>query len=876
MEIKKIQVMRGPNYWSNYRKKLIVMKLDIGRYEELPTNKIPKFYDQIMRAMPSLYEHRCSEEKKGGLCERMQEGTWLGHVIEHVALEMQVLAGMNCGYGRTRSTGEYGVYKVVFSYISEKAGIYAAKAAVDFVCAIAEKRAFNLKEVIRKLREIRADEAPGPSTQAILDEAARRNIPVMRLDKDSLYMLGYGKNRQLFRATIMGTTNNLAVESVGCKWFTKNVLEKAGVSVPKGMIIRDKEELEEALETIPFPLVIKPSDGNHGRGITANIRDREAVAKAAKQAWKISDKIIVEQFAEGDDYRFLVINYKLVAAARRTPACVTGNGICTVRELVTITNNHPDRGEGHEKILTTIKIDSHTKSLLKEQGLHPDDVVPAGKEVVLKRTANLSTGGTSTDVTDSVHPYNVFLAERIARLFELDVCGIDIMAKDISQPLHPENGAVLEVNAGPGFRMHTHPSKGMPRDVAKPVLNMLFPGYSDGRIPIVAVTGTNGKTTTTRLIAHMATVAGKNVGFTTTEGIYIDQHQVAEGDCSGPHSANMVLSDPSVDYAVLECARGGILRSGLAFDECDISIVTNVSEDHLGLEDIHTLEDYAQVKEVVPRSTSGNGYAVLNADDDLVYDMQDAVSGSVILFSTNSTNNRITDHCRNGGMAVLVEEDFFVVKNGDLITRILPISQVPCTHNGRVGFMVANVLPAIAAGIVSGFTLEQIRVALTSFVLSPEMTPGRMNLFDFGHCKLILDYAHNASGFEAMKQYMSTVESPAKICVIGATGDRRDEDIRNLGRYSAGSFDRIIIRYDKNNRGRAYEEMTRLLMEGIGSVNPAARVEVIPDEAAAIEAAVTNAPQGGFVFVCADHVKHSIEFVKKLQEKLVYPISRVS
>lgn len=876
MEIKKIQVMRGPNYWSNYRKKLIVMKLDIGKYEELPTNKIPKFYDRIMRALPSLQEHRCSVGEKGGLCTRMREGTWFGHVIEHVALEMQTLAGMDCGYGRTRSAGEYGVYKVVFSYWSEAAGMYAAKAAVDFVEAIAENKPFNLKKAIEQLHQLWTNEAAGPSTQAILDEAIRKNIPVTRMDHQSLYMLGYGRNQQIFRATIMGTTSDLAVESVGCKWFTKNALEKAGISVPKGKMIREKSELEEVTNTIPFPLVIKPSDGNHGRGITTNIRDLESLFKAAKQAWKISDTIIAEHFVEGDDYRFLVINYKLVAVAKRTPASVTGNGICTIRELIKITNNNPDRGSGHQKILTTIKIDYHTKNLLKEQGLHPDEILPVGKEVLLKRTANLSTGGTSTDVTDSVHPYNVFLAERIARIFKLDVCGIDIMANDIAQPLHQENGAVIEVNAGPGFRMHTHPSKGTPRDVAKPVIDMLFPENSTGRIPLVAVTGTNGKTTTTRLIAHMAATAGKNVGFTTTEGIYINQHLIIEGDCSGPHSARVVLADPMVDYAVLECARGGILRSGLAFDECDISIVTNVSEDHLGLEDIHTLEDYAQVKEVVARSTSENGYAILNADDDLVYRMKDVVSSNVILFSTAKTSERIEDHCKKGGIAVLLEDDFFVVKNGEFITRILPINQVPVTHRGKLEFMVANVLPAIAAGVVSGFSPEQIRAALSSFVLSPEMTPGRMNLFEFGHCKLMLDYAHNASGFRAIQQYMSTVESPAKIGVIGATGDRRNEDIHNQGKYAAEIFDRIIIRHDKNNRGRPYEETTQLLMEGIRSVNANKHVTVIPDEAVAIESAVANAPEGAFVFVCADHVMHSIELVKKLQEKLVYPISRVS
>lgn len=868
--------MRGPNYWSNYRQKLIVMKLDLGKYEELPTNKIPKFYERIMKALPSLHEHRCSEGKAGGFCERIQQGTWLGHVIEHVALEFQVLAGMDCGYGRTRSTGEPGVYKVVFSYWSEEAGIYAGKEAVAFVEAISERRPFDLKRTIETLKEIWEDEMPGPSTQTILDEAARRNIPVTRLDDHSLYMLGYGRNQQVFRATVMGTTNNLAVESVACKWFTKNLLDKAGISVPKGVTVCDKKELERAVEELPFPWVIKPIDGNHGRGITANIRNKEVALKAANQAWKISDKIIIEEYVEGADYRFLVINYKLIAVAKRTPACVRGDGQLTIRELIAKENEHPNRGSGHEKMLTKIRIDYHTKALLKDAGLSLDDIPPLGKEVMLKKTANLSTGGTSTDVTDSVHPFNVFLAERIARLFQLDVCGIDIMAKDVADPIQKGNGAVIEVNAGPGFRMHTHPSIGTPRDVAKPVMDMLFPDNSNGRIPIVAITGTNGKTTTTRLIAHMAQNAGKNVGYTTTEGVYINGHTIAEGDCSGPKSARTILSDPIVDFAVLECARGGILRSGLAFDECDVSIVTNVTEDHLGIDDIHTLEDYAQVKEVVARSTADQGYAVLNADDDLVYDMRNVVSSKVILFSLDQESERIKKHCNDGGMAAFVQDGHFVVQTGETVIRILAVNHAPITIGGKAEFMVANVLPSIAAGIVSGFSIEVIRTALTSFIPSTELTPGRVNLFEFPHCQLMLDYAHNVSGFEAIKGFVGKIEAASKICVIGATGDRRDGDIRNLGKYAASIFDEIIIRHDADGRGRTNEEMTELIMQGILTVNPEPRVEVISDEAAAIEFAVTNAPQEAFIFVCADHVKHSIDLVRKLQDKLLYSMSKVS
>jgi cyanophycin synthetase len=865
MTILETKVMRGPNYWSNYRKNLIQIKLDLQKYEELPTNEIKGFTERLVKLIPSLREHRCSKGYEGGLIERMNEGTWLGHVIEHVALELQCMAGMFVGYGRTRSTGEHGVYYVVFSYILENAGLYAGKAAVELVTAVAENRKFAVKPVIEKLESICRRESFGPSTQSIIDEAAKRGIPATRMDEHSLVMLGQGRQQQLFRATVVGTTSNIGVESAACKWHTKKVLGGAGIPVPRGEKVYDLEDFDAAVEKVGYPLVVKPIDGNHGRGITANIRTFADARKAYKAASQVSDTVIVERYVTGDDYRFLLVDYKLVAVAKRTPAKITGNGLSTVRDLIEEANRDPRRGEGHEKVLTKITIDRQSKILMKEAGVTLDTVLPMGKDLMLKRTANLSTGGTSTDVTDLIHPDNKFMAERIARLMKLDVCGIDVMAHDLTVPMTEENGAIIEVNAGPGFRMHTHPSEGQPRNVAKAVVDMLFPNESSGRIPVVAVTGTNGKTTTSRLIAHLAKTAGKMAGYTSTEGIYIDGHVIAKGDCSGPQSAKMVLNDPSVEYAVLECARGGILRSGLAFDHCDISIVTNVSEDHLGIDGIHTLDDYARVKEVVPRSTFDSGYSILNADDDIVYRMQEELSCNVVLFSMDSTNPRIMMHVANGGKAVVVDNGFVTIVDENEETPVLAVNNIPLTFSGTAEHNIKNILPAVGAAWLSGFDIAEIRSGLLSFVPSPELTPGRMNLFDFGHFRLMLDYAHNEAGFREIAKYVDKVRASRKTCIIGATGDRRDEDIRNLGRNAARIFDEIIIRHDENGRGRTNEEMTRLIMEGILDVSDSRTVQVISDEAEAIAYATSNALPDSFVFVCADNVWNSIELIRSCQ-----------
>ena len=867
MQILNLQVMRGPNLWSNYRRRIIIMKLDIGELEEFPSHTLNGFNDRLKALIPSLSSHRCSYGYEGGFIQRLEDGTWMGHIIEHIALELQTLAGMDTGYGRTRSVDRKGVYNVVFSYEIEQAGLYAAKASVRIAEALVKGVSYDVSEDIAELEYLKRTYGFGPSTGAIVAEAVKRDIPYTRIGSDSMVVFGQGVHQKRIRATMTGQTGSMGVETAGDKEDTKQLLMRAHIPMAKGGTAYDEEELNDIIDKIGYPVVVKPVDGNHGRGVTTNIRSMEEAVAAFRVARQISKRVIVERFMEGFDYRFLVIDYRLAAVAKRTPASVTGDGVSTVAQLVELTNMDPNRGEGHEKVMTTIKIDAATLEILASKNLGPDSVPAEGEVLPLKDTANLSTGGTSADVTDMVHPYNVLMAERIARIMGLDVCGIDIVAQNINIPIRDHIGGVVEVNACPGFRMHLAPSHGMARNVAKPVMDMLYPEGSPSRIPLVAVTGTNGKTTTTRLLAHMAKHAGHRVGFTTTDGIYIQEQLVHSGDCTGPVSAQTVLTDPTVDFAVLECARGGILRSGLGVDHCNISIVTNISEDHLGLKGIHTIEEMAAVKEVVARSTFDDGYAVLNADDDLVYAMKEHVDCRVALFSTRMENPRVLRHIEAGGLAAVIDNGVLTVYVGDERLHIARINEVPLSVGGRAECMIKNILAATLAGVIQQFSLDQIRNALDSFIPSPELTPGRLNMFRFPHHEVMIDYAHNVGGFVHLRNFLSQVQSSCKIGVVSATGDRRDEDIRNVGVYAAHMFDMVVVRLDKDLRGSTPERINRLVLEGIRSVDKEVEVVFIPEEDKSIEFALCVAPEKAFVTILSDCIDECIKQVTDMQKE---------
>ncbi|UCE70233.1 MAG: cyanophycin synthetase [Flavobacteriaceae bacterium] len=868
MKIREIRAMRGPNYWSIRREKLIVMVLDLEEMEELPTNKCPGFLDRLRAMFPSMYSHRCSEGCPGGFFMRVEEGTWMGHVIEHIALEIQTMAGMDTGFGRTRGYGEKGVYSVVFSYIEENVGRYAARAAVDICQALIDGREYDLEPDLQKMRELREAERLGPSTGSIVEEAASRGIPWIRLNKYSLCQLGYGANQKRIQATVTSETSSIGVELACDKEDTKYLLEQAEIEVPRGDIISRESSLEDTCNSLGYPLVIKPIDGNHGRGISVDIKSYEEALKAFHAARAVSSRVIVEKYIRGEDYRLLVINYSFVAAALRSPAHVIGDGKSTIKELVAEVNKDPRRGYGHEKELTAITINDMTKNIIANAGYTEDSVLKEGEKLILKDTANLSTGGTAEDVTDIVHPANVAMAERISKIIDLDICGIDLMTTDISKPLSETGGAVLEVNAGPGFRMHLAPTTGLPRNVAAPVVDKLFPQQGDkGRIPIVAITGTNGKTTTSRLIAHMAKMSGYRVGYTTSDGVYIQNRLLMKGDCTGPQSAEFVLKDPTVNFAVLECARGGILRAGLGFSKCDVAIVTNVSADHLGLKGIHTIEQLARVKSVVTETVLPDGYAILNADDDLVYEMRKSVSCNVALFSMDEENPRIKALQRKGGITAIYENGYVTLCRGTWKMRIMKAETIPLTYGGRARFMIHNILPAVIASNVRGISIEDMKAALETFLPSASQTPGRLNLFEFKKFRILLDYAHNPAGMRALQKFTDEIEASVKVGIVAGIGDRREEDNNEVGSIAAEMFDEIIIRQDKNLRGRSEKELITMLRNGILAKYPDKKITVIPSEKEAIHHAVANAVEGSLIVLCSDVVPDALELVKCLKEK---------
>lgn len=867
MKILKVQALRGPNIWSINRKKLIQMRLDLEELEQLPTNKIEGFRERIEQLIPSMVEHRCSEGTRGGFFSRVERGTWMGHVIEHIALEIQTLAGMDTGFGRTRETKTPGIYNVVFSYVEENVGLFAAEASVAIAQALIDNKEYDLQADIQKMREIRERVRLGPSTGSIVDEAVARDIPWIRLGTNSLVQLGYGIHQMRFQATITCKTSSIAVDLACDKESTKRMLDLASIPVAKGDICVDEEDLKNTIDVIGYPIVIKPLDGNHGRGISINVKTWEDAIEGLAVAKKISRKVIVERYVTGYDFRVLVIDNKLVAAARREPAHVVGNGKSTIQELIDETNLDPRRGYGHENVLTEITVDRDTEDLLEKKG-YTLNTIPENKEVVyLKSTANLSTGGTSTDVTDMMHPENIFLCERISRVIGLDICGIDIMAKNLTQPLKENGGCILEVNAAPGFRMHLAPAEGLPRNVASPVIDMLYPPGKPSRVPIIAVTGTNGKTTTTRLIAHIVKNNGYKVGFTTSDGIYIQNHMMEKGDTTGPLSAEYILKDPTVEFAVLETARGGILRSGLGFSRCDIGIITNLQGDHLGISDIETIDDLARVKSVVVKSVKKEGWAILNADDENCMKIVNDLECQIAYFSMDETSPAVKKLSKQNKIVAVYENGFVTIKKGEWKIRIERVTQVPLTFGGRAKYMIANVLAASLAAYLYGFKTDDISLSLKTFLPGAAQTPGRMNIFEFKRFKVMIDFAHNPAGYMGIEDFLSSIEATKKIGIISGVGDRRDEDIMECATIAGRMFDHIIIRQEKHLRGRTEDNINGLIIDGFKKSGKDVSYEIIPKEVEALKHAMNIASDGYFIVALSDVISNAIDVVQEYLDK---------
>ena len=875
LQIEQTQVFRGPNYFSY--DPAIRLVVDLGSLEHWPSNTIPGFNETLLELLPGVGEHSCSRGHAGGFRERLEEGTWAGHVAEHIAIELQRESGAQVYRGKTRGTGTPGQYNVTFGYWEEQVGLAAGRLAVRLVNHLVKpERGFEFEQELERLILLAERRAFGPSTQAILDEAASRDVPFIRLNDQSLVQLGQGKYQQRIRATMTSKTSALAVDIAGDKQLTRQLLESAGLPVPSGKIVRTADEAVEAARRIGFPVVVKPLDGNHGRGVGLDLTSARAVRGAFSRALKESRRgwVVVEGMVGGRDYRLLVIGGHMVAVAERVPAHVVGDGKHTVRELVAAANTDPRRGIGHEKVLTRIRIDDVAEALVRSQGQELDGVPDTDVMVLLAATGNMSTGGSAIDRTWDAHEDNVEIAEEAARVVGLDVAGIDFIAPDITVPVREAGGAIVEVNAAPGFRMHTHPTEGEPQYVARPVIDLLFPAGSPSRIPIVAVTGSNGKTTTVRMIAHVMKNMGNKVGLTSTDGIYIDGRLTKRVDASGPRSAQTVLQNPRVDFAVFEVARGGILREGLGYGRNDVAVVLNVTGDHLGLREIDTIEQLAAVKRVIVEAVPRDGFAVLNADDDLVLEMRKHCSGNVILFTMHQDHELIERWVRRGRKAVVLQHD----DKGELIVlrdgrRTMPVGythQFPATFDGRARMNVQNLLAAVAACHVSGAHLHDIRHGLRTFTTDFFQAPGRLNLVDLGGVTVLLDYAHNAAGLQMVGDFVErmTSEPPPshpgepswsanlRVAVVATAGDRRDEDMRELGRVAARYFDEVIVREDVHTRGRDRGETGSLVMQGIDEARAqGARVgsaELITDELDACRSALDRSRPGDLVVLCVD------------------------
>ena len=900
LRILETRVLRGANYWA--REPVIRMLVDLGVLEQFPSNKLPGFSEALVDILPTLEDHACSLGRRGGFLSRLREGTWAGHIAEHIALELQNLAGTDVRHGKTRGAGPPGHYNVIYEYREEQVGLEAGRIAVALVNHLVDPSAspsFMLGTELERLIRLAERLAFGPSTQAIIDEAVSRDIPYLRLDRHSLVQLGQGKFQQRIRATMTSRTSGIAVDVASDKNLTNRLLDSAGLPVPRSEVVDTAEAAVAAARKLGFPCVVKPLDGNHGRGVHLDLRSEEAVQSAFAGALRESRSgdVVVETYVAGNDYRCLVIGGKVAAIAQRVPASVVADGEHTVRQLVDIANLDPRRGIGHEKVLTRITVDEAAEEIVRAQGFELDDMPPPNTRVKLALTGNMSTGGTSIDRTIEAHPDNVEIAETAAQVVGLDVAGIDFICPDIATPVRETGGAIVEVNAAPGFRMHTHPTEGEPQYVARPVLDLLFPPGTTTRLPIIAVTGTNGKTTTVRMISHILKLMGRRVGMTSTDGIVIDGRLIKKGDMSGPKSAQMVLQNPTVDTVVFEVARGGILREGLGYDRNEVAVVTNVSGDHLGLGGITSLGQLANVKAVVVEAVPRSGTAVLNADEPLVARMARHCAGEVVYFSMATRKgedgyDRVDGHTGRGHAAFRLEEtpegELMVLKLGPRTMPVVYTHLIPATFGGRARMNVANALASAAAAWAAGAHLHDIRQGLRTFSTSFFQAPGRLNLLEIGGIRVIIDYCHNVDGMRQLADFVNrmmledsagkhqgkerrrpnqgaddapTVERRARsgraIGVIGIPGDRRDDDQREYGAVAATAFDEIIVREDKNLRGRAPGETASNVIEGVRKARASgharvARAEKVLQEMAAARTALRRATPGDLVVMCVD------------------------
>ena len=849
MEVSRVRALRGPNLWSHHTSVEAIVACDSN---EQSLANLPGFEARLRARFPAITPLQPSGH---------EDVIPMAHVLEVAALDLQAQAGCPVTFSRTTATLEPGIYQVVVEYSEEAVGRRAMELAQKLCSAAQDDTPFDLEAALAELRDLDEDVRLGPSTGSIVDAAVARNIPFRRLTEGSLVMFGWGSRQRRIQAAEIDTTGAIAETIAQDKELTKKLLHAAGVPVPMGRVVSDPEDAWNAALEIGLPVVIKPKDGNQGKGVTVNVTTREQLAAGFTAAAEFRDDVMVERYLPGNDFRLLVIGNKLVAAARRDPPQVVGDGVHTVRELVDQVNLDPRRGNGHSTSLTKIRFDDIALASLAKQGLQADSVPTMGQRVILRNNANLSTGGAATDVTDDVHPEVAERAIAAAHMVGLDICGVDLVCDSVLKPIEEQNGGIVEVNAAPGLRMHLSPSFGKGRAVGEAIVSTMFAAGDDGRIPVVAVTGTNGKTTTVRLIAHLLTAGGLRTGMTNTDGVYIEGRRIDSGDCSGPRSARNVLMHPDVDAAVFETARGGLLREGLAFDRCKVAVVTNIgSGDHLGLNYITTLEDLAVLKRVIVQNVADDGVAVLNAADPIVAAMAHNCRGSVTFFAADVNHPIMSTHRAQGNRVVYVDGGMLVAAQGKTVHQVA-LSEVPITRNGTVGFQVENVMASVAAAWGTGVEWDSICAGLKSFANESDNAPGRFNVFNYRGATVIADYGHNPDAILALVRAVDSMPARRRSVVISGAGDRRDEDIRQQTEILGSAFDDVLLYQDQCQRGREDGEVVALLRQGLAGASRTTHVDEINGEFVAIDKALARLAEGDLCLILIDQVDEALAHI---------------
>ncbi len=869
MKIVKKRIYEGKNIYSH--KKCIRIDVDLEGYSEIPSKKIPNFNFNIVEILPELKKHRCGIDEEGGFVKRLEEGTYLAHICEHCIIAIQNLLGMDVSYGKAREIkGE--LYYIIVQYEYENTAIEIINLAVDLINSLIKSSPINFNGRLQEIKQTLQRETIGPSTRSICDAAKNYGLPVTELGKSGIYQIGYGKQGRIIEAAISNKTNCVGVDISCDKFLTKQLLDIQNIPVAEGRKVFNIIGLLREAEFIGYPVVIKPQYGNKGKGVMLNLKNEKELIKAYTSLLKITKDIIIEKYVKGNDYRICVVDYKVVAASLRVVPFVIGDGKSNIKALINILNNDPLRGQDHEKPLTTIKFDKELCNCLYRQNMSLDYIPKKGEKVILRENANLSTGGIAVDCTDDVCDENIDYCIRAAKALGLDICGVDICTEDISIPIDKQNGIVMEVNAAPGIRMHHFPSQGKKRDVGKAIVDMLYEGRPSN-IPVISVTGTNGKTTTTRMIGHVLKMMGMNTGITSTDGIYINDKCIHKGDDSGFNSAKTLLLNRDVEAVVLETARGGIVRRGLAYDLADVAVITNITNDHLGLDGIDSMEDLMFVKSLVGEEVKENGYTVINADDKYSKRILDRISCEKIYFSKSKDNELIKENINNGKIAVFIEDNNICVINNHRKYLIMSIDELPISYNGILTYNIENAMAACAALVGLNIDYCMISKGFSDFMPCDD-NEGRFNMFEYYGRKVILDYGHNIEGYKAVLSCINKLKTKNKLIgVVGVPGDRQDNVIKEIGEICCEYLDEIIIKEDKDRRGRSIGEVSQLLKISMLKNSNKKNVKVYLDEVDALEYAIKISKKDDIIIVFYENIEPLLNYINNNEQERINKMS---